>query len=729
MGIKITENGFKSILILFLIIVCSGIVYFSYVSIPDNFAKREVRTVICAREMIHSGNYLIPTLGGETRFEKPPLQYWLISLSAKLNHGLLTNASSRIPSIIAGILVLILTWWWTLQLNANDDRKKALLSPLVLIIIPLFFLDVRSSEAEALLCFFILAASYFFWKASTTSEVSGKNLIVAYLFVAGGVLTKGPLALIMPLLPYIAVRRKAFLKEWKWHVIGLIILILPVGLWMLAAYIYYPESINIFIKELFTKRFGEEAQHTEPFYYYLLLLLGQFAIFVPLFFTAFKKKFKKKSDIKFNLYFIILNLIWLSIMSSKQRHYMEPVFPHLSILAGVWLGDQINNGWVSRYFNILSWALAAAVLLFGFMLLPQSLALLVTAIVAAIVVIFFQKRLPIPGLWKTALFFLALMHLSNFFVTYTGNRLLPEQLMANWINNQPIPKDQIAFEKSPDELLIYYLDPLKQTLSSKNKNFHNTYDYFFVEDKDPVERFLNDKQFYLIKRVDKVKKGKTKPYLAFFGKTPEKPDESFRYSLLFLSNDGESTLNTKEVSAKIKLKTLYAIVPETNPLLPLSPVSINNRRKWNQSYLPLLRQGVELICRFDPDTSLFRRAWFHNASYWGVTPEILQRRSFFNDRYSLWTLDREDMEHGMNQLEDELKTSSSLLKFVFVQTSTGKGEEIPADDIKRLEGLGAIILNNLMVDNSCDAMLNLGYDHVELGSMDLNGNVQMHPIP
>ncbi|MCJ7771938.1 MAG: phospholipid carrier-dependent glycosyltransferase [Desulfobacterales bacterium] len=722
MSSKINESGYKNLLVVFWIIFCSGVVYFSYLSLPDNFAKREVRTVICAREMLASGNYLIPTLGGETRFEKPPLQYWLISLSAKLNQGLLTNASGRIPSIIAGILVLLLTWWWTLQLKSNDDRKKALLSPLILIIIPLFFLDVRSSEAEILLCFFILAASYFFWKASMTNEVSVKNLIFAYLFVAGGMLTKGPLALIMPLLPYIVVRRKAFLKEWKWHVVGIIILILPVGIWVLAAYIYYPESINIFIRELFIKRFGGEAKHAEPFYYYIILLLGQFAIFVPILFPAFQKTFKKKPEVKFNLYFIILNLIWLSIMSSKQRHYIEPIFPHLSILVGLWLGDQSKTGWVSKYFNIISLGLAVAVFLFGFMLLPQSLAILVAAMIGLIIIIFFNNRLPFLGLWKSALFFLVLMHLSNLFVTYTGNRLLPEQLMGNWIKNQPISKNQIAFAKIPDELLIYYLDNINQTVSSNDKDFFNTSDYLIVEGKDLVERFLSDKMFYLIKGIDKIKKGKIDPYLAFFGKTMDKPDETFGYSLLFLSNDGKSFLNKKEISSNIKLKTFYAIVPEMNPLVFLSPFSINNRMKWNQTYLPLLSQGVELICKFDPRSSLYRQAWFNDAAYWGVTPEILQQRSFYNGRYFLWTIDRADIDKAINQLEDELRLSSSLVKIVFFQKSSSNAREIPFEYVKRLKAQGVIIINELIFDKAGVAEMNIGYNGVTIQTTDSKGS-------
>jgi len=723
-ALKRNNGRFKNSIFIFLILLCAGVVYFSYLGIPDNFAKREVRTVICAREMLSSGNYLIPTLGGETRFEKPPLQYWLISLSAKLNKGLLTNVSSRIPTVLAGILVLILTWWWTLRLLGNDSQRRALLSPLILIIIPLFFLDVRSSEAEVLLCFFILAASYFFWKASATQDISGKNLLIAYLFIGGGMLTKGPLALIMPLLPYIAVRKKMFLKEWKWHLLGLLITVIPVGLWVYASYMYYPDSIQIFIRELFTKRFGGEAKHTEPMYYYIVLLLGQFAIFVPLILTVFQKPFKKKPELKFSVYFILLNLIWLSFMSSKQRHYIEPLFPHISILLGVWLSDQCNTKWVLKYFNILSWVLIVAGVVFGFLLLPESIVVFIVVGIAGILLFVFQKDLPLPGLWKTALFFLALMHLSNFFVTYTGNRLLPEQLMSNWINNQPVLKDHIVFQKMPDELLVYYLNPRHQVVLSNEKDSQNTAPgYLFVEDKNRIEKLFNDNRFYLIKKTDRIKKGKKYPYLAVFGKTVNISDEAFHYSLLFLPNDRKNVLNEKEIASNMKLERLYAIVPEINPLESLSPYSINDRTKWSQTFLPLLNQGVELISQFDSKSSLFRKAWFHDASYWGVTPEYIQRRSFFNKQYSLWTINQTAPDTALNQLEDEIIRSPSVVKMVFFQRPSVQSREVSSAYIKKLKQEGAMIINEQISENTGAINVTLMHGRMEIQPLDLNGHV------
>jgi len=725
MGLKTNENSFETKVIILMMIIFSGIVYFSYLSRPDNYTRRQVRTVICAREMIASGNYIIPTLRGKTRFRKPPLPYWLISLTAKFNNGHITNTTSRTPSVIAGVLILLLTWWWTLKLKAGGNQKNALLSPLILITIPLFFLSVRSSEAETVLCFFIFFSSYFFWRASTATETSGRNLIYGYLFVAGGFMTKGPLALIMPILPYLIIRKKNLLKEWKWHSIGLVIAIIPVGLWVFAAYIYYPESINVFIKELFTNRFGGGAKHAQPFYYYIILLLGQFALFAPILFLAPKKTFKQKQESKFNLYFVFLNLIWLSLMSSKQKHYIIPLFPHLSIILCVWLSEWANKGWIKKYFNVISSVLAAGVLVFGFSLIPKSIPILMTTITAVIFVMFLSRHLMLCGLWKSAILFLAIMHLGALYVTHTGNRLIYEQLMTKWLNNQVINKNKIVFVKRPKELLAFYLDSVKDHVSSKkDKKFMNKSDYYIIEENEKLyEQFIEDKRFYLVKSIEKIKKGRKENKIALFGKIDAEKYNKFNFRLLFVSEDENGTCIPQDIISNSDLKTYYAMIPEVNPLESLDLFSIGNRMKWEQSYLPILNQGVELICKFDPRSSLFGRAWFNDSACWGVTKEKLQRRSFFKDRYFLWTIDRADIDKGIDQLENELRLSHSRMKLVYFQKSPSNSTDIPEQYIKRLKNLGATIINELISGNARAADMKISYDELTIQSIDSKGKI------
>ena len=74
---KLQSNPLLSIALLVLIMLCFGI---------DNLAVSimEARNFITAREMITDGNWLLTTMNGEARYEKPPLPTWLTAISASV---------------------------------------------------------------------------------------------------------------------------------------------------------------------------------------------------------------------------------------------------------------------------------------------------------------------------------------------------------------------------------------------------------------------------------------------------------------------------------------------------------------------------------------------------------------------------------------------------------------------------------------------------------------------
>lgn len=55
-----------------------------------------------AREMLASGDFLVPTIDGRPWLEKPPLGAWLIAASG-WPFGGVTEASARLPSALAAI--------------------------------------------------------------------------------------------------------------------------------------------------------------------------------------------------------------------------------------------------------------------------------------------------------------------------------------------------------------------------------------------------------------------------------------------------------------------------------------------------------------------------------------------------------------------------------------------------------------------------------------------------
>ncbi|MBM4062907.1 MAG: glycosyltransferase family 39 protein, partial [Planctomycetes bacterium] len=67
-------------------------------SLPE-WHGTEGRRLQVALEMVRGGDWLVPTLGGQPTWAKPPLHYWLLGgLGEVLGHG---TWAMRLPSVLS----------------------------------------------------------------------------------------------------------------------------------------------------------------------------------------------------------------------------------------------------------------------------------------------------------------------------------------------------------------------------------------------------------------------------------------------------------------------------------------------------------------------------------------------------------------------------------------------------------------------------------------------------
>ena len=67
----------------------------------------EARNFITAREMLTDGNWLLTTMNGEPRYQKPPLPTWLAAISASA-FGVKSLYAMRLPGFIMVIVLAII---------------------------------------------------------------------------------------------------------------------------------------------------------------------------------------------------------------------------------------------------------------------------------------------------------------------------------------------------------------------------------------------------------------------------------------------------------------------------------------------------------------------------------------------------------------------------------------------------------------------------------------------
>ncbi|MEI6668740.1 MAG: glycosyltransferase family 39 protein [Acidobacteriota bacterium] len=184
------------------------------------------------REMMEAGDYVSPTFNYEPRLNKPPLSYWAVVASYKA-FGV-SLASARLP-IVLGSLVILATAFGLGRIAGST--RAGLLAALTLAATPRFLLFSRRIIIDVYTAMFLGLTLLLFVLAETQPRRRRAWLLLMYAAIGLGVMTKGPVALVLPglvcVVYLIASRRFATLTR----------LMLPTGAVVVAAIVvpYYAQ--------------------------------------------------------------------------------------------------------------------------------------------------------------------------------------------------------------------------------------------------------------------------------------------------------------------------------------------------------------------------------------------------------------------------------------------------------------------------------------------------------
>jgi len=70
----------------------------------------ESRNIVTAREMVEEGNWLVPTMNGELRLEKPPLPTWVAAIVEFLCPNSLS--AQRCAADVMGVVWTFFSFYW-----------------------------------------------------------------------------------------------------------------------------------------------------------------------------------------------------------------------------------------------------------------------------------------------------------------------------------------------------------------------------------------------------------------------------------------------------------------------------------------------------------------------------------------------------------------------------------------------------------------------------------------
>ena len=270
------------------------IAFFIPLSLAPLFDLDEGAFSEATREMLVGKDYITTYLNGELRFDKPILIYWFQLLSVK-TFGL-NEFALRFPSAIAGAC-----WAGGIYLFSKKlfNTKIAFFATLFMISSLQINMIAKASIADSLLNLCIALSMFGIYLFFHNRE--NRYIYWTFLFIALGTLTKGPIAIMIPLIVSLIlfITKKEF-KLWLkmvFNPIGILIFLVVALPWYIAEYIAQGE---LFIDGFFFKhnlsRFSSpmEAHSGSIFYFIPVLIVGM----MPFTYFVIKAISRVKSYIK-----------------------------------------------------------------------------------------------------------------------------------------------------------------------------------------------------------------------------------------------------------------------------------------------------------------------------------------------------------------------------------------------------------------------------------------------
>ncbi len=181
----------KNIFILFIIIAA---VYFCAVAV-DVMDADASQYAAMSREMNASGSYLHVYEQGKDYLDKPPFLFWISSLSIKIFGE--NNFAFKLPSILFALLSIFATWRFT---KLFYDQTVAMLAAIVLASCQAVFLITNDVRTDTILMSWVMIAIWQLAEWIQSKKII--HLIAGSAAIGFGMLTKGPIALFVPIFAF-----------------------------------------------------------------------------------------------------------------------------------------------------------------------------------------------------------------------------------------------------------------------------------------------------------------------------------------------------------------------------------------------------------------------------------------------------------------------------------------------------------------------------------------------
>ena len=336
----------------------------------DPWPADEPRFALIAQDMLRSGDWLIPRVGGDLYADKPPLYFWLMAASMAVTSSL--RVGFLLPSLLAGVGTVLLVYD---LLRRARGREVALAGAFVLLLTVQFIAMAREAKIDGVLCFVTMLSLYGLLRHLLLGPAPG--WFVAGWAAAGlGVITKGVGFLpLLALLPFVLLARRgwpaAVPRVGGLWMPGVAAMLVAIGLWFVPMMLATAAGGDllayrneILFKQTVT-RYSDAWHHNEPPWYFLTNVIPvmwlPLVALVPWLWPRWRAALRQRDTfVAVLLAWVVIVVAFFSASSGKRGLYILPAVPALAMAAAPWLPELLRARGPRRLAFGLAVALVAA---------------------------------------------------------------------------------------------------------------------------------------------------------------------------------------------------------------------------------------------------------------------------------------------------------------------------------------------------------------------------------
>jgi 4-amino-4-deoxy-L-arabinose transferase-like glycosyltransferase len=300
----------------------------------------EARNFITAREMVQEGHWLLTTMNGEPRYEKPPLPTWLSAISS-LIFGIKSVFGLRLPAVI--MIMITGSFIYKLSNLLLKNNNHGLINAFIAVTSFYIIGIIIEAPWDIFTHGSTLIAIFHLFQLFQKEHAYWKHTLLAGIFIGLSFMCKGPVSMYGLLLPFLIAYgftyRYSNFKAKAFSYFSVILLTVIIGGWWYI-YVRYQDSSTF---EAITKKETSNwsSYNVRPFYYYWSFFtqsgIWTIPAFISLLFPYLKTRVSNKKAYTFSFLWTILAVVLLSLIPEKKSRYLMPVLIPLAINIGFYI--------------------------------------------------------------------------------------------------------------------------------------------------------------------------------------------------------------------------------------------------------------------------------------------------------------------------------------------------------------------------------------------------------